>query len=111
MDLTMSVSGTFSIRMRTVPEVSLAISPLPVDCVWAGPPLPAQAAASSVTVARRATIIGRRRLLFIDLIAALFLSSCEPKFSVRAFGDHRRALLAIACDIGAMTSPNSRHRR
>src|SRR5262249_21756986 len=68
--LTTSVSGTFSIRMRTVPLVSFATLPVPVDSGCAGPPLPAHAPTSSVAAASAATINGRRRMCLVDVIAA-----------------------------------------
>src|SRR3954454_10861175 len=78
----MSVSGTFSIRMRTVPETSLGTSPLPVGC--RAPPLPAQPASTSAIADRSAIRTtpksGRPRRGVVDRdfrnisIAALFLS-------------------------------------
>lgn len=50
-DLTTSVSGTFSIRMRTLPETSFPTAPVPVAVVCAGPPLPAHALINIVTTA------------------------------------------------------------
>src|SRR4051794_21911335 len=105
MDLTTSVSGTFSMRIRTVPETSLPTAPVPVAVGCAGPPLPAQALTTSASTASSA-ISGepafgclRRGVICvvrIDLIAARFLSLHCPGSSCHRVGDRRHRGTEVA---------------